>query len=142
MKDAPPISHNRALEVDSIEELRNEVRQQWAHDFLRPGGPETWLRRLKNMGARGYDDEATLQIQHLWDTRNLIVHSRGAASVAYARKYATSEVKRGERVKVGINQFQHWLNAVKSFTICTDAFFLKYGETRPDKLLLRATHKG
>ena len=127
MKDAPPIDHNRTLEVDSIDELRNEVRQQWAHDFLRPGGPDTWLRGLKNMGARGYDEKATLELQQLWDTRNLIVHSRGTASVAYARKYG---VKKGERIKVSISQFQCWLDSIKSFTICTDAFFLKYGEAR------------
>jgi hypothetical protein len=132
MKDAPPIDHYRALEVASIEELRDEVRRQWAQDCLRPGGPATWLKRLKSMGARGYNEEATFKVQHLWDTRNLIVHSRGVASVAYARRYANLGAQKGARIKVDINQFQYWLDAIKDFMICTDAFFLKYGETKRD----------
>ncbi len=123
LRDAPPLHPQRALEIDSIEALRDEVRQQWAHNFLRPGGPETWLKRLRNIGARGYDPDAVFVIQHLWDTRNLIVHARGIASAAYARKY---EAKNGEPIEVTIYEMMGWLGALKSFTICTDGFFLKY----------------
>lgn len=129
MKDAAQIDPKRVLEVGNLEELRNEIRQQWAQAFLKPGGPETWLKRLDKIGARGYDDQASLEMQYLWDTRNLIVHSRGAASVAFARKYSSRGVKAGERVRVSMSQFQNWLRVIKKFTIATDEFFSKYGET-------------
>jgi hypothetical protein len=132
MKDARPIDSNRVLEVASIEELRNELQQQWAHNALRPGGPETWLKRLKAMGARGYDIEAAHKVQHLWDTRNLIVHSRGIPSISYARKYRNLGIKEGVRIDVTNNQFNRWLDAIKSFVRTTDAFFVKYGDTKGD----------
>jgi hypothetical protein len=126
LKDAPPIAPARALEVNSLEELRDELRQQWAHGKLRPGGPETWVKRLTGMGARGYDKKACDEVQHLWDTRNLIVHSRGVASVAYVRKYASTGVKPGTQVNVSNNRFSGWLDSLKIFMSCTEAFFLSY----------------
>jgi hypothetical protein len=126
LEHAPPIQPARLLEVGSIEELRAETRQQWAAGVMRPGGPEKWVGTLKNLGARGYDNKACQGVQHLWDTRNLIVHSRSIASVAYARKYDAMGMKAGAKVNVNGALFGSWLDPLKSFMSCTDAFFLRY----------------
>jgi hypothetical protein len=123
MKDALPIDHNRILEVESIDELREEVRQQWAHQKVE-GGPRKFVRRLKDMGARGYDEKEIFRVEHLWDTRNLIVHSRGIVDVAYAKKY--KHLQKGVHVKVNLAQLHWWLPAFKGFIECTDQFFLNY----------------
>jgi len=110
--------------------LRSELRQHWAQRVLRPGGPETWIKRLQRMGASGYENSVCVEVQHLWDTRNLILHSRSIATVAYARKYKASGVKSGTQLSVSNDRFGLWLEALKSFMDCTDAFFLKYKQPR------------
>jgi hypothetical protein len=121
---AVEIECRRVFEVESIDELRNETLWHWAHDALRPGGPETWFRRLRDMGAPTIDQEVIRKVQHLWDTRNLIVHSRCIASVAYAKKYAQLGIRAGTHVPVNLNQFGIWLNPVRHFIEWSDAFFL------------------
>lgn len=123
MKDAPPIDHDRMLEVESIDELRDEMRQQWARQKVQ-GGPRKFVRRLKDMGARGYDEKEIFRVEHLWDTRNLIVHSRCIVDVAYAKQY--KHLQKGVHVKVNLAQIQWWLPALKGFVECTDTFFLNY----------------
>jgi hypothetical protein len=54
------IEKSRIFEVDSIEDLRNEMRLNWAHSALRPGGPETWRKMLRELGAPKFD-ESTLR---------------------------------------------------------------------------------
>jgi hypothetical protein len=124
IKDAPPIDHHRILETESLDELRHEVRQRWAHQKVE-GGPRKFVRRLKDMGARGYDEKDIFRIEHLWDTRNLIVHSRGIVDVAYIKKY--NHLQTGVHVKVNLAQLEWWLPAMKGFVECTDRFFLNYG---------------
>ena len=123
IKDALPIDHNIILEVESIDELREEMRQQWAHQKVE-GGPRKFVRRLKDMGARGYDEKEIFRVEHLWDTRNLIVHSRGIVDGAYAKKY--KHLQKGVHVKVNSSQLQWWFPALKGFVECTDTFFLNY----------------
>jgi hypothetical protein len=124
------------FELGSIEDLRNEVLSNWAHNELRPGGPETWYRRLRKMGAPPLDQNAVRSVQHLWDTRNLIVHSRSIATPAYAKKHAHMRVSAGKPVAVTLSQFGDWLPHVKQFVQhWADGFLLKFlsakSETEP-----------
>jgi hypothetical protein len=112
--------------VGSIDELRNETLLHWAHDALRPGGPETWFRKLRDMGAPTIDQDIIRKVQHLWDTRNLIVHGRCIASVAYAKKYAHLGIRTGTHVPVNLKQFGTWLEPVKEFIEWADVFFLGF----------------
>jgi hypothetical protein len=123
----PEIEPNRLLEIDSIDQLRTEIRLNWAQGLLRPGGPVTWAKRLRTLGAPELQQTTLSKIQHLWDTRNLITHSRSIANNAYARKYKTSGYTEGDEVKVTLVHFGEWLGDLKEFIAWTEAFFLKYG---------------
>jgi hypothetical protein len=68
------------IETDCLEDLRIEALREFAGRILRGGGPDIWVKRLKELGARGYSNEDIHRVQHLWDTRNLIIHSQGRAS--------------------------------------------------------------
>jgi hypothetical protein len=114
----------RIFEADSIEELRAEVRRSWAHDALRPDGPRTWRSKLSDLGAPAIDGATIDTIQHLWDTRNLIVHTRGVADVPYAKKHARRGAKAGVEVQVDLDSLKVWLNAVKEFVNWADSFYL------------------
>jgi hypothetical protein len=119
----------RVFEVDSIDELRSELRRNWAHDALRPGGPVTWRQTLSNLGAPKFDQKIIETLRHLWDTRNLIVHSRCIADAAYAKGYAHWGARTGVKVVVNLKVHCAWSAAVKDLVQWTDAFFLAYGGT-------------
>jgi hypothetical protein len=69
-----------------MDELRAAMTRLWAHDALRPDGPRTWVRQLKDMGAKKPIDQGVVsEVEHMWDTRNLIVHSRCVADATYAK---------------------------------------------------------
>jgi hypothetical protein len=83
----PEIEPNRLMEVESIDQLRIEIRLNWAQGSLRPGGPVKWRKQLRALGAPELKQTTLNKMQHLWDTRNLIIHSRSIASNAYAKTY-------------------------------------------------------
>jgi len=126
LRAADSLDNDRVLEAASIEELRAELRKQWANKTLF-GGPEKWLPRLHKMGARGYKKDCAFRLQHLWDTRNLIVHGRGIATTAYLRKQKNPSVKPGDRVRVSTGLLAWWVQGVQDFVDATDQFFLRYG---------------
>jgi hypothetical protein len=130
---AVEVPTSRIFEVETMDDLRKEVRLQWAHDALRPGGPETWYRTLKGLGAPVLDKATIDSIQYLWDTRNVIVHSRGIAGAAYAKKYAKYGITAGSQVKVNLAVFGQWLKPVKHLTEWADTFFQKYGSRGAEK---------
>jgi hypothetical protein len=120
----------RVFEVDSIEELRAEVRRNWAHDELRPNGPIAWRKALKARGAASPITQATIdKMQHLWDTRNLIVHARSVADVPYAKKYAKQGARTGVAVKVSMKSLEVWLEAIAEFVDWADTLYLKIFES-------------
>jgi hypothetical protein len=123
----PVIEPNRLLEIDSIDQLRNEIRLNWAQGSLRPGGPVTWEKRLRDLGAPELQRTTLNKIQHLWDTRNLIVHSRSIATNAYAKTYKTLGFAAGHEVRVTHHLLGEWLDGLKEFLAWTEPFFLKYG---------------
>jgi hypothetical protein len=125
LKDAEPLNYETVFESDSIEGLKNELRRRWANRTVK-GGPENWLTRLERMGARGYSEDCRFRLQHLWDTRNLIVHAQGMASTAYCKKHDNTGLKAGERVRVSGNIVVWWSQGVKDFFEPTDRFFASY----------------
>jgi hypothetical protein len=66
-----PVGTNIIFEVNSIDELRAEIRRHWAHDALRPDGPKKWYRTVKDLGACPLNEKVLHAVQHMWDTRNL-----------------------------------------------------------------------
>jgi hypothetical protein len=123
---ADNIETNRVFDVDSIDELRAEIRRNWAHDALRPDGPKKWYRVVRNLGASPLDEKVVYAVQHMWDTRNLIVHARCIADAAYAKKYAHLGAKKDQTVNVNLHTFGSWLDPVKAFVEWADVVFLNY----------------
>jgi hypothetical protein len=102
LRNLDPIPFEAILEVDSLEDLKIELRHQWARKTLR-GGPGRWLKRLEEMGARGYEKDCCFRMKHLWDTRNLIVHAQGVVDKNYLKKYPKMKLKHGDRVRISEN---------------------------------------
>jgi hypothetical protein len=99
------------------------IRRQWAHDTIRPDGPRTWYKVLRGFGAPELNQAALSSLQNLWDTRNLIVHSRSIADAAYAKKYAHLGEVSGSKVKVNLATFGAWLGPMKEFVDWADRQF-------------------
>jgi hypothetical protein len=120
------IDARSVFQIASIEELRDEVRRQWAHNELRPDGPRRWYRAIKDRGAKQLDQSIIHEMQHLWDTRNLIVHGKGIIDASYAAKYSDRGAKRGQQVGVGTAAIQRWLERISKFVDWVDEFCLSY----------------
>ena len=126
LEKAPVVHPSRVFEIDTLEELRSEIRRDWAQSRLRPGGPETWIKLFKSLGVKTFDDGACDGVQHLWNTRNVIVHGRGIASAAYVRKYRFMNVKSGIKIKINSALFSGWMGAVGTFISPIESLFLNY----------------
>ena len=126
LKDAAKLDHRRIWEVDSLEELRAELRQQWAGGRLK-GGPEKWVEYLQSIGGpKSYNKDCIFYIHTLWDVRNLIVHAQGKASPYYVKKYPSPVLKVGTRITVGTSSVGQWIVALKEFVESTEQFFMHY----------------
>jgi hypothetical protein len=126
MESAEPLPPSTILEADTLDELKLALRLHWARRTLQ-GGPQKWLPRLRQMGARGYRGDCSRRLGHLWDTRNLIVHTQGRAHSAHFKKYNLPEPP-GKRVRVTGEVLKWWLAGVGAFVDETDRFFLSYGK--------------
>lgn len=126
LKNADPLSNDQLIHAASIEDVLGALRRQWANRTLL-GGPEKWLSSLRNMGAKKYKKEYAFRLQHLWDTRNLIVHGRGIATTEYLRKYKDPTLNPGSRVRVSTKILTWWVEAIQDFVDSTDPFFVNYG---------------
>jgi hypothetical protein len=72
MKDMPAPEASRVFEVETLDELRDELRRQWAQLKVH-GGPDKWEKMLVGMGARGYVKEEIYALQHLWEILSFIL---------------------------------------------------------------------
>jgi hypothetical protein len=87
----------------------------------------TWGKQLRALGAPELKQTTLNNMQHLWDTRNLIIHSRSIAGNAYAKTYKPLGIVAGHEVSVSSKLFQEWLGGSREFIAWTEAFFLRYG---------------
>ncbi len=99
------------------------VHRQGAAKVFR-GSPKEWVKFLEKMGAR-YTGALKRGTQHLYDTRNLIVHGQGVATQDYVTNYAKEcpSLRVGGRVPVGSAEFRQWLDNVGRFVVCTERLF-------------------
>jgi hypothetical protein len=121
------VQSNVVFEAESLDALHACLRRQWAHDAIRPDGPKTWCRVLRDFGAPPLNQATISSVQHLWDTRNLIVHSRSIADPAYAKKYARLGAVSGSQVKVNLAVFGAWLGPVTELVEWADKQYLLAG---------------
>jgi hypothetical protein len=127
-----PFDLKRVFEIESIEELRVEIRRQWAREVLRPDGPQTWSNLFVRLGATAFTKISRLGVQDLWDTRNLVVHAQGIASAAYVKKYPSSKLKVGAHISVSSSKFSVWISDVKDFVLPVEEFFSRYKTSASD----------
>lgn len=118
------VSPKAILDAESLDVLKTDVRRQWASKFL-TGGPRQWLPSLRKLGAKGYEKDCDFRLQHLWDTRNIVVHSRGIVRPDYAKRYPSPPLKVGDPIKVGFSVFKWWLHGLENFVEVTDQMFVK-----------------
>jgi hypothetical protein len=128
LKDLPEVDAWRLLEATSIDEIKDGIKKTWAERFLRGTGPEGWAKRLTTLGVKGYTTADIFAIQHLFDTRNCIIHTNGIARADYVKKYLGQRLERG-RIRISLEQLIQWTAAIVNFVKTTDAFILKYGST-------------
>jgi hypothetical protein len=98
--DEVELDYSNTWEVDSLEELKAELRQQWAGQKIK-GGRKKLVKFLQRIGGSHppiFKDNCLFWMQHLWDVRNLIVHGQGRVSRPYAKKYPTPPLKPGARI--------------------------------------------
>ena len=77
------------------------------------------------MGAGKYDEKHVGIVQHLFDTRNLIVHSAGKTSAYYIKQYPKQFLQDG-KIKIVASATLHWAESALNLVAATDAFVLKY----------------
>jgi hypothetical protein len=80
----PTVPYAEVLSAQSLEELKDRLKEifsrRWAKNFVNDGGPDTWIKKLTKMGARGYRPETAKEMETLWGVRHLIIHARGIAT--------------------------------------------------------------
>ncbi len=101
-KDTQQVAHNRILRANTIEELRDELRRDWAKSVL-SGPPAGWIKRLKALGAP-IPSQTREKFGHLWATRNLICcTNRGRADPDSYLKDYLDQVQGLQRRSQGAN---------------------------------------
>lgn len=126
LRDLPTISSNRVFEATSIDEIKVEIKKAWAERFLQGVGPEGWAKRLSALGVRGYDAADISAMQHLFDTRNCVIHTNGIARQDYVKKYPSQRLE-GGRIQISLSELGLWAKAITNFVKTTDAFLLNVG---------------
>jgi hypothetical protein len=125
LKDFTAIDAKRIFECENINELRFEIKEMWAESVLRGLGPEGWSKRFNKMGVKGYNLSHIATLQHLFDTRNCIIHTNGMARQPYLKKYPGQRLENG-RIQISLPQVALWTEAMSHFVRTTDAFLLNY----------------
>jgi hypothetical protein len=122
----PSASYTEVVRAGSFEALAQELRSEWARNFVdNKGGPTRWIKRLHSMGARGYHPETAKKMETLWGVRHLIVHSSGLATPDFVRLHPEIGVKVGENIIIRPNQIIAWSKVVYDFVDVTDSYFVQ-----------------
>ncbi|MEP6609921.1 MAG: hypothetical protein ABJA83_14785 [Burkholderiaceae bacterium] len=125
MKEADPLPCHTIFKAETIDDLKSEMMHRWADKSIQ-AGPKSWFALLKKLGARDYKDDTQFLLTHLWDTRNRVVHGRGAADALYVKSYASLNLTLGDSIPLTNKTLKWWLEGLSHFTETTDRFFANY----------------
>jgi hypothetical protein len=117
------ITYEEVLHAESINDLVKEMRGRWARNLIDDGGPTRWIKRLTNMGARGYEPQTAERMETLWGVRHVIVHSAGVATPDFVRHHANYGAQVGADITIRLDQVQEWIVAIYDFVNVTDSYF-------------------
>lgn len=123
------VPYAEVVRARSLEELKEKLPPRWAGKFLDDHrGPDSWIKKLTKMGARGYRPETAKQMETLWGVRHLLVHSAGVATAEFVRRHPEIGAKIGERSLIRSDQLSAWFSVVPHFVDVTDFYFVqRYG---------------
>jgi hypothetical protein len=125
----PTVPYAKVLGAKSLKELKEELKEilppRWASNFLNDGGPDSWIKKLTNMGARGYRSQAASEMETLWGVRHLIVHCAGVANREFVRRHPEIGAKVGESILIRSAQLKAWIEVVYHFVDVTDFYFVQ-----------------
>ena len=128
------VPYAKVVGARSLEELREELKEKlpprWARNFLddHERGPDSWIKKLTKMGARGYRPGTANEMETLWRVRHLIVHSRGVATPEFVRRHPEIGAKVGESILIRSAHLTAWITVVYHFVEVTDFYFVqRYG---------------
>ena len=122
----PTVPYVEVIRARSLEELKTILPPRWArNNFVNDGGPDSWIKKLTKMGARGYRPETANEMETLWGVRHLIVHSRSVATPAFARQHPEIRIKVGENISIRSDQLTAWVKVVYHFVDVTDFYFVQ-----------------
>jgi len=93
-------TYKQVLAAVSIEELRENLRRDWAKKFVNKGGPRRWKQRLEGMGARGFVDGIEDVMELHWGVRHVVVHNAGNATPDFVQRHPTFGAVVGEQISV------------------------------------------
>jgi hypothetical protein len=119
------LSYSELTSAVSLDEALTELRYRWAKNFLDRGGPQSWVKRLTTLGARGYRPDTAPALEALWGIRHLLVHTAGVVTADFTRRHPHLGMQVGEKVPVNLPQMHTWLEHILDFVNVTDTFFIQ-----------------
>lgn len=119
-------SYSQIIGALSLDELILEMRHRWARNFLNDGGPKDWIKKLKKMGARGYDSELEKKMETLWGVRHLIVHTTGVVTSDFVQRHLDFGATVDQKIQVKLNHLRDWGNCMHDFVYTTDCYFINH----------------
>ncbi len=114
--------YEEVISATSLDELAWELRRRWARRWLE-GGPTGWISRLQKMGARGYPEDLSSQLELMWGIRHNIVHSAGCATAELLKLHPEVAKGLGTAYKKG-RGIAAFFKSANDFLEPTEKFFL------------------
>ena len=115
------------ISATSLDELANKLRTQWARGWVGKKGPESWISRLKKMGARGYPDDLAPRLELIWEIRHVVVHAAGIATAKFVKEYPGFGATVGVPIRLSVEdeRFSAFLHSAREFLEPTERYFVK-----------------
>jgi hypothetical protein len=123
VRDADVMARVRKMEAVQVDPRwsHDEARRIWAERALSGTGPKKWFKYFEDEGVKNYGEVDISNAQHLFDTRNRIVHAAGKPSDDYVRQYPKQMVLGGQ-IKVTQSNTLLWSGSAWNLVKATDAF--------------------
>jgi hypothetical protein len=125
-KQRPTIGLADLAGLETADEVRRELLDKWARDFVSDGGPKRWCERLNGMLGTGVATDDISLLEELWGVRHVTVHSSGFATREFIRNHPGYDATLDSAVEVTEDRMQRWLSVIQSFMDEIDRRVLGY----------------
>jgi len=124
-KSEQAVNYADAVEANSLDELRSEIRRRWANNVVRNGSPAAWVQRLRGWGASQLRDDHVEHLDQIIGARHVVVHAAGRVTREFVRRYPSSNRKVGQQIDITTEELMQLTNSVLDFVAVTDKFLCK-----------------